>query len=417
MIRRLSTNKVSVFQLLFSILFFLCLTFEESALPLRNAQGRWKYIVDILIIIIALIGAATSNKNRIHKWIIDEYGRFLLPYVCMFVYSMIINSVKKTTPIYFQVTQFLYWVIPTILSVAIFLSMKYKGIELLYKIILVNYTIVIVATLISGGINNFISLVLSSNNFGSPLEVHEIGLTIPLFLLYFYFQHIENNTKIKKDFWVGLIYTFLCGKRIALVAFVISIIAYRLIRSRKYSFEKRMLRLFAVIVLIASFIYLYAVRQGYIDLLFNWLSINSMSRLSAWSELKRYYSLSPSFIGNGIGFTMYHYDINNGIFYNNLFIRIQDVHNDILKTYICIGFIPFVLYMWYFTIGNLQHYIRKKRKSSSVIYFVIILYAVILMFTDNIMRYNLFLTVLYLIPITQIEIEKKSTFDQRRINI
>ena len=103
-------------------------------------------------------------------------------------------------------------------------------------------------------------------------------------------------------------------------------------------------------------------------------------------------------MGNGVGFSMYYLKNLDGIYINDFLNKVGDVHNDILKTYIDVGFWGFIFYMWYLFVKNLKFFLRKNCVETASLYFLLMIYTVFLMFVDNIMRYDLYLMSLFLIP-------------------
>lgn len=187
-------------------------------------------------------------------------------------------------------------------------------------------------------------------------------------------------------------------KKIAIFAFVAIIFIYKFLKVKINIALKFKLKIFIGIVLIASFAYLIAVKYNLIQQILEIIGINTMTRIETWQELADYYDISPLFLGHGPGFTTYHFKSIGGIYFNGHWNTVGDAHNDILKAYIDFGFICFVLFISFFTVGNIRYY-KKRMNKTALLFALLITYTVILVFTDNIMRYDLYLIVLYMIPV------------------
>lgn len=392
----LKKRKINLFAIIFSVLLFLDLMLQENAF-LSSMKGIWIYIINVLIILIGFCDYIIK-KHTLSKKILKDYWHFLALFIIMTIYSLFFCLGKHKIPLDEMLTACLYWIIPICVSGIIFLQLKEDGIRIIYNVILLNYTFVIIKCLAVNGLGYFLKLSTYTNNFGSLLEVHPIGLTLPLFLIYFIVEHIEYGNKISWKLFVGVLYTFMCGKKIALLAFLCSIIVYKCLLFSKRQFSKNKLRILMVLIVVMAIGYLLAVQFDVLTAIALYFGVNFNSRLETWNALKDTYVISPLFTGNGVGYSMYYLKNLNGVYINGVLNKVGDVHNDILKMYIDVGFFPFIYYVWYLLIGNLNYFLKKNLIKTGRLYFIIMIYTVILMFTDNIMRYDLYLMTLFLIP-------------------
>lgn len=397
MILRKKINiRITVSSLLIMILLFFNLMLQENAFSL-NMRGIWIYLTDICI---WCVGSLTYvlKKRSIGNREIKEWGGILFPFVVMTIYAIVLNSFINRMPYDEILTAGLYWIIPILVASVLYFSMKTSAINIIYNTILVNYFMVIVKCVSINGLLYLFKLSTYTNNFGSLLEVHTIGLTLPLFLIYFLFEHFQNKKKLNWTFWIGVLFTFMCGKRISLIGVLVVLVCYYILRKQPNRLRKKELYIFMSIVFAMTFVYLLFVKYDGFLYVARVLNINTMSRIETWEALKDLYSISPFFMGNGVGFSMYYLKNLNGIYINGFLNKVGDVHNDILKTYIDVGFWGFIFYMWYLFVRNLKFYLRKNCVETASLYFLLMIYTVFLMFVDNIMRYDLYLMSLFLIP-------------------
>lgn len=389
---------VKPFSLIITILIFMNLMLQEDAFSL-NMRGIWIYIIDLIILIVTLVDLI-RKKNRITTKEIRETFRFLVPFVIIIIYSVIVNLITNKMPLDEILIAGLYWIIPILMAIIFYLDVYKEGIDIIFNAILLNYFAVILKCISINGFFYLLKLSTYTNNFGSLLEVHTIGLSLPLFLIYYIFQYYENKIKLRTTFWIGILFTFMCGKRIVLIAIIVVLFSYFLLKNTPRKLKKRRLYLFIFIIFISSFLYLIIVKYDFIQYLSQLIGINTMSRVETWGALKEFYVISPIFPGNGVGFSTYYLKNLDGIYINGFLNKVGDVHNDILKNYIDLGFFMFLYYMWSIIVGNIIYFIRKRCHSLSMLYFLLMFYTIILMLVDNIMRYDLYLLTFFLIILT-----------------
>lgn len=397
MISRKKINiHITVPSLLIVILIFFNLMLQEDAFSLKM-RGMWIYITDICILCVGCL-TYVSKKKSIGSRELKEWGKILFPFVVLTIYAIVLNSFINRMPYDEILTAGFYWIIPIVVASVLYFSMKASVINIIYNTILVNYLMVIAKCVSINGLVYLFKISTYTNNFGSLLEVHTIGLTLPLFLIYFLFEHFQNKKRLNWTFWIGALFTFMCGKRIVLIGILVVLVCYFILRKKPNKLRKKELYLFMTIVFAMTFVYLLFVKYDGFLYVARVLNINTMSRIETWGALKDLYSISPFFMGNGVGFSMYYLKNLNGIYINDFLNKVGDVHNDILKTYIDVGFWGFIFYMWYLFVKNLKFFLRKNCVETASLYFLLMIYTVFLMFVDNIMRYDLYLISLFLIP-------------------
>ena len=95
---------------------------------------------------------------------------------------------------------------------------------------------------------------------------------------------------------------------------------------------------------------------------------------------------------------MYYLKNLDGVYINGFLNKVGDVHNDILKSYIDMGFFMFLYFIYYFIVSNYFYFYSKGCIKTSILYLILISYTVVLMLFDNIIRYDLYLITLFAIP-------------------
>lgn len=103
-----------------------------------------------------------------------------------------------------------------------------------------------------------------------------------------------------------------------------------------------------------------------------------MGRVKMWEYISNYMSFTPYYFGKGYGFTLRKLS-------ENYFEYV--LHSDILRFYVELGFIPFVIWE-YLNLFYIKNKIKKMfSKKEATFSFLIISYLFILHFTDNTTNY------------------------------
>lgn len=213
------------------------------------------------------------------------------------------------------------------------------------------------------------------------LEVHDLTFAFGIFVLYFWL--FEKRGPLK---WAGLLASvvfFLLGwKRIAIPGLLLA--GLYVIRTRRCARDRaiRRTRYFGVGLVVASYLYLVLIRSGgYIELM-DRFGIDTMGRKQLLLFIEGYYTLSPLYIGRGIGFItrMMQDFIESGQAVLN---AAMSIHNDILARYIELGFFGFLfwaVYLFYLT----PRFIGKRWSTEAMMMsFSALIYCFLTYLTDN----------------------------------
>ena len=190
------------------------------------------------------------------------------------------------------------------------------------------------------------------------------------FLIYFFYK------KEWKYLIICSILFVLADKRISMGAAIVCLCFFFLsIRSKKIYFIGK---LFLPII---SYLYIYIVKNDYINTLFFKYHINSMGRVDMWRNFARYYAINPNFLGLGMGWVRTKLEEINSVAFGNL-------HNDLLASFLEIGFIGFGVWLVSYLI--MIRWIECKNDvpyEKRCLLLTLIVYTVINYMTDNILIY------------------------------
>lgn len=387
---------ISIFEVIYRVSIFTSLLCNETLFLERYVPGRVEYYILMVPILWGLFDGFYSRHSKIYI----KDCIFVIPFMGAILWSIIQYCFIASNDM--MMNSIIYWLIPIILAFLGYIRLGKNVIKITMQTIIANYIVVILYSIYKNGLRDFTFEKIFGDNFGSSLEVHTIGLSVGLYVIYCVIL------REKQYLILSIICMVLCGKRIAIAAVVVSLIVY-FIQKRFKLLKALNITIFSILIVVIAYVYIYMIKNNIFENILMDFSINSMSRDVAWGYLSQWYIFSPTFLGLGLGGTMNL--LRNGVFANGILVQIQDAHNDILKLYIDLGFIPFIIFLLFLSCVPVLYYLSNKMYKSSIIYLSILTYVIIEMFTDNVIRYSIFLIIFCLICIDNVQSKKHKQFD------
>lgn len=389
----------SLFEIVLFALIVLNLFIIEDGFGANNIQGRWVYIVDIALILVGIF-KMISLKRRLKFEDIKICFIFCIPYIFLFFWNVFIQILCTDISIKNSTITLAYWIFPILTASISYMAFEERAFEVSTIAVIANYGCVIVKAAMDNGIAYLFDLNTYLNNFGSILEVHEIGLAIGLIILYDFYQIRTCKNQISVRFLLEVMILLMCGKRIAIMGVVAVMLFYELFRKYGIRKQTKIVKVMLILLINMTFIYLIMVQNGILTKFFNFVGINSNTRAEMWLFFSELCDISPFYIGKGLGYSINKLKDMGGILVNGILMPVGDLHNDVFKMYIDAGFIPFVVFWIYFFYGQAKYFVRRSKKTS-ILFFILVAYTAMLAFTDNVLRYNLFLFIFYLLIYVQ----------------
>ena len=169
--------------------------------------------------------------------------------------------------------------------------------------------------------------------------------------------------------------------------------------------KDRIIKITMISYFVVAFIYLILIKNGYFSLILARLGVADNMRLSFWNFFRDSYELSPFYLGRGIQYT------DNRMILSSTkgALRITNnvgIHNDILRTYIGWGCIPFLYYYYNLFVLNLKKIKRRFNNANIWLYFAIVSYCFVNYMVDYMITYIPFNLCLFTIGLL-INIEKQ----------
>ncbi|HEW2160755.1 TPA: O-antigen ligase family protein [Streptococcus pneumoniae] len=371
-----------------------------------------KYYIGILIIVLfVLLLVGRGKLIFVNKKLLYLAKILAIPTIVLFLYSVLLDVMN---PVEFNgyfsrlSSTTIFGLLAIFQAIVVFQFFGQKVVDYTFTAISLSYLTSVIVAFRQGGLSQFI-LILTDDSFnGSVLEMHEVAPITALFILYYLYKYFIKENSFSSVFYnilIALIILFLSLKRIVLLSVLIIIPVFLVIywydkKVSKLGKERKILSLlniFSLIFITGIFLYVYSVKSDFIYTFIQEHNINSMARTDLWKGVESTYNFAPIFMGRGIGFVTKWMD-NNWMTLNiNGLTGTMGIHNDILKYYIEIGFVGLFIYFYTLLYRNAKRIFVKIGHKESFIYFVLIMFQMLIWFTDNISIYHNFLWILNLL--------------------
>ena len=251
--------------------------------------------------------------------------------------------------------------------------------------------LMIVIIIVQNGLGNYLTeLITLVKTFAAETgdiivqaEVHELAFCLGAYLIYMLLKP-QKNKSIAVLFALSVFCFLSAFKRIGIIAIIVALFFGLLLKwIAKYS-EKTAVRLmyFFTILMIGLLLgYIGLIKSDAFSVL-EQLGIDTSGRAGVYNAVDKYYTFSPSFLGNGIGFLTYQLN-------SRLHVGVSAVHNDFLQYFIDLGFWGYLAWLVSMTLVRIRYFGSGGRTQDAVVTFSLLLYLIIVSATDNTMNYPL----------------------------
>ena len=295
-----------------------------------------------------------------------------------------------------------------ILSAATAVSTLYmfgkKGIWYCLGGMCIGNSVIILQTIAGGGLGTFIEeLVTLLTTFGEQtgalmheVEVHDLTFAFGSFAV---FLVLDPHLK-KKGWWAAFLATMLFMvvglKRIEVGAVILAVIVCWPLKYMQSKTAKKIAFVFSFVIILCTFAYIIAIHAG----LFDYLEAHGMDtkgRNGLYRYLNTQYSISPSFMGRGLGFSNTAWDLS-GVEW--IGIKQDAYHNEFLRMYIEVGFVGYVVWFLMYLPVRLGYVWKHGGQLAGVLTLAYSIYCMITYATDNTLYYfytnlSMFILILY----------------------
>lgn len=227
-------------------------------------------------------------------------------------------------------------------------------------------------------------------NYSKYTELHELAYIIGLYVLVSLIT--KKNTSLKKEnvlFWLSVIVFFIAWKRIGIFAVALAYVYFVFFSRSKKKTKSFYVKVTGIAVAIMCMAYVSLIVSGVFVSLLKAVGIDLMGRDIIYGYFRKFASFSPGFLGRGVGFVTRQFDYTTRDDLYNM-VSIRALHNDFFKMYIEIGFIGFLIWVYWWLIKKPQILQKRYGVKKAFVCMLLILYAFILYTTDNVESYTNF---------------------------
>ena len=285
------------------------------------------------------------------------------------------------------------WLSCALAAGAILLVFGKDGIWYNLAAILTSNLFMILNIIVSDGVGKFFKeffeLIISfAGTTGETIvkaEIHELAFCLGAYIIYMLYRPV-------KKLWFITLFALSCFcflaalKRIAVIAMaVVAVIRVIIWLFSKLSqrAEKRCVNIIMTVFVVLLVAYIWVIKAGVFTLMEKG-GIDTSGRAYIYSHVNNYYSFSPLFVGNGIGFLTY--QLNEVVS-----LGVSAVHNDFLQFFVDLGFFGYILWLLSITLLRTGYFGRGDNDTATVTALLTV-YLIIVSSTDNTINYPLLTT-------------------------
>lgn len=355
-----------------------------------------------------IIGYAIVLNRK--KWLSyhtckEMLNLFLIPCIVIHLYSFVVVLANHQNASIISTNIFTY--LPILMAIATCYLFGSAGCVLALAALIIYFSSHVILVVCKYGVTSiayaFQSFFSFSGEVTNVFELDDTVLASAYFIPMLIALNIKKTRRGKAFLTIGYLIIFILGsKRIAVLAVLMALIVYAMTKGiptidGKTRFEN--LISWMVVVFGIAFIYI-SFNMEYINSLIAKYNVNVMARNYFWEGVLSKCSFSPLFFGFGRGSV-------KAIMYS-MFPPFMNVHCDYIKMYVEIGFIPFIIWLYYYFI-----FLRKKigkiyGLDTEYIYFLTMIITAILYLTDNTESYFICGLMRCLIPMSVVTNKQKN---------
>ncbi|MBR2280851.1 MAG: hypothetical protein IJ903_08030 [Ruminococcus sp.] len=364
------------------------------------------YRINTFCIIGFLLISVLANRGKLilEKKAVFSFLVVLIPYIMLFAFSIVFyfmsHRITQSNLIYYNVQPILI----CLMAIVAYISFGAKAIKGIIIAASLNYAVYIVTCVVKYGPMSLFSAGTDSEA-SSLLEVHELTFVFGIVVVYMIITNYFRKNSVKAR-WIILLTVFsLFGfKRILVFAMILGILLYFAIRKLKRPYVHLLIALF-FIGLSIFWVYICSSWSTITNLSTRY-GIDLMGRNWIYSNFYPYFEFSVSYIGAGVGYVQQLIgQISKMMFHGHTI----GLHNDFLRLFIELGFIPYIVY--FLTLLPVMMMWIKRRVGINAVTAYLVLWTVTLLCiaTDNLLTYPNYMLTFTILLISAINNEPSTT--------
>ena len=360
----------------------------DGAIEVGGFGFMYHYLYGIGIIALGVIAMMFSCNNKYIARLIKTTFILSLSYLISLVISMIIWGFEYETKEHMITGAFMdiYVILALLVSTAtVFLFKDYAVVVSCIAMGIGNGIIVVNEMMINPPefINQLIALVVT---FGEDtgimmhhVEVHDLTFGFGLYLMY---ALLDKKLKGRKlVIAISLLFSITGLKRIAFIGIVLGGAVYLLLHKIPRKRLRGICIGICIVVIIFTFCWIIAVHTGILDILEE-MGVDTKGRNLIFRQLNQLFTVSPFFMGRGVGWSKHAYDT-----LNQRHVIDDAFHNEYVRIYIEHGFMGYLMWIIANTVLRYVHLERTDGKKAGLLYIAIMLFAYSTYASDNTAMY------------------------------
>lgn len=377
---------------IFTVLIFY---FFDGGIKIGSFTVMYRYIFSAVLIIIAFFCFLAEWDTSVIT-IVKDAAVHILPYAAAITISVFVWAIKR--PELTTITRGGFYVI--YIFIALMLAVSYvmlfgrRSVYLLMLSMITAYIIVIyIYGIHSQGVmafvRNFVRQIITlgtlsaDKNSFAQIEDADIQFAFGCLIIYFMLNNTENAFKRIICIIISLFFFAVGFKRIAVIGVAAGLLMGLMFGGKKSSLDVLIVRIIAIGIIAALAAYVVMGKLDIIEAIYDYYGIDSKGRMQFMSFIDKYYYLSPTFIGYGLGY------VNRlmEVLYEAGRIDAAVLHNDILRMYIEIGFWGFIVWVITYWFVRFDFFIKYREKRVFRIVLAVVMYLTVTFLTDNTVYY------------------------------
>lgn len=370
----------------------------------RFADIEFAWYVPYIICIPLYVALGLSYNNSDDYCLKDishtVFWTAMIPYFVAMVYSFflvflgegIVNSVFRSISVTARSA------LAFGLAVLLFCYFRDEAMEIIGNAMILSYLYSMIIALVNIGTKGFSSYFASfmgviSTGYNSWFEMHDLGLSVGFCLMYEIMFSYRRS--ILRTILLAIV-AIICWKRIALAALIVVGTIWFVTRNRHEQFKNFQIGLVMTGVLFFCFAYVMLLSTGALYGIALRYGFDFSNRRFMYSFFDNLYEWKITFLGHGLGSVGKYMTSLVGKAAGAQIQGFRQIHNDILKTYIELGFVG--SFLWFFWYTWKFPKVISERIGGGIaryVYCLATVYAFIVYATDNTSEYFIFQTVLY----------------------
>lgn len=363
-----------------------------SKIGIKSVSWYFPFVASVPVLLIWICSKKNDNS------IIKRYGKIslylLLPYIVGVMYTVILSyyTMDGVNPSFRALSVTIQRVYLIFIAISMREMFEEKSLDYLSNALILSYLYTLVVAIKSIGVKR--TLLYAGTVFASEIsinhpwfEMHDVGLSVGMLILY------EVMMRPRRRYPVILLLVFVmyfCYKRIAFVALAITLVLWIVGMREKQISQRLWISVLFGAMFVSCVLYIVLLSNDSLYGMAESFGVSFSNRRHLFSYVRRLYEFSPAFMGHGMGFTAKYMQSIRGTSAGFFTLNAGALHNDILNTYIDIGFWGSIFWFMWVMFFIPRMIIKKHGERAGLVYCLITAYAYIVYTTDNAATYFAF---------------------------